>query len=229
MGPIQPFGGLGSVEAGLGGPLVTKDVEKAKVPQGVHGGGRVGLMLGVGHGCWGAEGVGEGEYKGSSWELMGAEGKVGGVPAKQGEDHHHHHQVETRSQKSRESLSYSRCRSVASLVVEVESIVLSSLRRRAVEVILVATSQYPLRRAFSSLTPSSARASLPQCNLRRQKPPLKVQRSPFPNPTFRRTRGHLELHNVLAHMFQHVSSRRVVALNGSKRDLWRGVRVSRKR
>ena len=82
VGPIQPFGGLGSVEAGLGGPLVTKDVEKAKVPQGVHGGGRVGLMLGVGHGCWGAEGAGEGEYKGSSWELMGAEGKVGGVPAK---------------------------------------------------------------------------------------------------------------------------------------------------
>ena len=66
VGPIQPFGGLGSVEAGLGGPLVTKDVEKAKVPQGVHGGGRVGLMLGVGHGCWGAE------------------GKVGGVPAKEG-------------------------------------------------------------------------------------------------------------------------------------------------
>ena len=196
MGPIQPFGGLGSVEAGLGGPLVTKDVEKAKVPQGVHGGGRVGLMLRVGHGCWGAEGAGEGEYKGSSWELMGAEGKVGGGPAKQGEDHHHHHQVETRSQKSRESLSYSRCRSVASLVVEVESIVLSSLRRRAVEVILIVTSQYPLRCAFSSLAPSSARASLPRCNLRHQKPPLKVQRSPFPNPTFRRTRGHLELHNV---------------------------------
>ena len=141
----------------------------------------------------------EREYKGSLWELMGVEGKVGGVPAKQGEDHHHHHQVETRSQKSRESLSYSRCRSVASLVVEVESIVLSSLRRRAVEVILVATSQYPLRCAFSSLAPSSARALLPRCNLRHQKPPLKVQRSPFPNPTFRRTRGHLELHS--AHRF----------------------------
>ena len=110
------------------------------------------------------------------------------------------HEVETRSQKSRESLSYSRCRSVASLVVEVESIVLSSLRRRAVEVILVATYQYPLRRVFSSITPSSAQVSLPRCNLRRQKPPLKVQRSPFPNPTFRRTRGHLELHSGSKHL-----------------------------
>ena len=99
------------MEAGLGGPLVTKDVEKAKVPQGVHGGGRVGLMLRVGHGCWGAEGAGEGEYKGSSWELMGAEGMVGGTASKAG-------RTTTTTEyslvvKSRESSSSSRSRSVA--------------------------------------------------------------------------------------------------------------------
>ena len=101
-----------------------EDVEKAKVPQGVHGGGRVGLMLGVRHGCWGAEGVGEGEYKGSSWELMGAEGKVGGLPAKQGGGPPPPPSTGP-VVESRKSSSYSRCWSVALQVVEVESIILS--------------------------------------------------------------------------------------------------------
>ena len=122
---------------------------------------------------------GERNIREGSWELMEAEGMVGGLPAGQGGGPPPPPPSTGPVMKSRKSLSYSRCRSVAFQVVEVESIVLfpplSDRRSRLCH----NASIFPPLRFFSFCiilhTGLVAAVQSPA-----SKPPLKVQRSPSP-------------------------------------------------
>ena len=73
MSPGEPLGVVARCKAGLGNPLVPKDLEEATEPQGIHRGGSVGVMLGR-HGEWWVSGEERREPEGVLLDWRGNSG-----------------------------------------------------------------------------------------------------------------------------------------------------------